>query len=43
MFGGSNMGNAGGVNADKVKKHRHPCSISVTLPPLAVVAFKRRS
>jgi 1,4-alpha-glucan branching enzyme len=43
MFGGSNMGNAGGVNADLVPKHRHQCSISITLPPLGVVVFKRRS
>jgi 1,4-alpha-glucan branching enzyme len=42
MFGGSNMGNGGGVNADLVQKHRHPCSISITLPPLGVVVFKRR-
>jgi 1,4-alpha-glucan branching enzyme len=43
MFGGSNMGNSGGVNAELVQKHRHPCSISIVLPPLGVVVFKRRS
>jgi 1,4-alpha-glucan branching enzyme len=42
-FGGSNMGNGGGVTARKVPKHFRPYSISITLPPLAVVAFKRRA
>jgi 1,4-alpha-glucan branching enzyme len=41
-FGGSNMGNLGGVMAAESQKHFRPCSISITLPPLSVVAFKRR-
>jgi 1,4-alpha-glucan branching enzyme len=41
VFGGSNMGNLGGVTACEVPRHHRPCSISITLPPLAVVAFKR--
>jgi 1,4-alpha-glucan branching enzyme len=40
MFGGSNMGNGGSAAAEDVPCHHHPVSLSVTLPPLAVVAFK---
>jgi 1,4-alpha-glucan branching enzyme len=40
FYGGSNMGNAGGVMATNVKSHGRPYTISITLPPLAVVAFK---
>jgi 1,4-alpha-glucan branching enzyme len=42
LFGGSNMGNAGGVNARPIPCHGRHDSIQITLPPLAVVAFKRR-
>ena len=42
MFGGSNMGNGGGVMADKIAAHHRPASIAITLPPLAVIAFKRQ-
>jgi 1,4-alpha-glucan branching enzyme len=41
MFGGSGVGNSGGVNADVVPFHGRPASIAVTLPPLAVVVFRR--
>ncbi|MCX6633095.1 MAG: 1,4-alpha-glucan branching protein GlgB [Candidatus Solibacter sp.] len=41
LFGGSNMGNGGCVSSRPVAKHNRPHSIAVTLPPLAVVAFKR--
>jgi len=40
FFGGSNMGNAGGVLAEHVACHNFPYSLSITLPPLAVVAFE---
>jgi 1,4-alpha-glucan branching enzyme len=40
MFGGSNLGNGGAVLADAIKFHGRPASLRVTLPPLAVVAFK---
>jgi 1,4-alpha-glucan branching enzyme len=40
MFGGSNMGNGGAVLAHQVPSHGRPASIEITLPPLAVVAFK---
>jgi 1,4-alpha-glucan branching enzyme len=39
-FGGSNMGNGGGVMANDTKSHGRPHTISITLPPLAVVAFQ---
>jgi len=42
LFGGSNMGNGGAVTSAPVPKHGRPHSLSVTLPPLAVVAFRKR-
>ena len=39
-FGGSNMGNSGGVMAFDTVSHGRPHTISITLPPLAVVAFQ---
>jgi 1,4-alpha-glucan branching enzyme len=39
-FGGSNVGNGGGVQAHPKSHHGRPASIEITLPPLAVVAFK---
>jgi len=42
LFGGSNMGNGGCVSSRPVPKHNRPYSIAVTLPPLAVVAFRKR-
>jgi 1,4-alpha-glucan branching enzyme len=41
-FGGSNMGNGGAVTARPIPRHFRPYSISITLPPLAVLAFKRK-
>ena len=40
LFGGANLGNAGAVMAEDVPCHGRPASIVITLPPLAVVAFK---
>jgi 1,4-alpha-glucan branching enzyme len=40
LFGGSNMGNAGGVRSESVPIHNRSNSISITVPPLAVVAFE---
>ena len=40
-FGGSGMGNMGGVHASRHSRHGRPASLTITLPPLAVVAFKR--
>ena len=39
-YGGSNMGNEGGVTASNAKSHGRPYTITITLPPLAVVAFQ---
>ena len=36
-YGGSGMGNGGGVNAETVARHGRPCSLSLTVPPLATV------
>lgn len=41
LFGGTNMGNGGCVSSRPVVRHNRPHSIAVTLPPLAVVAFKK--
>lgn len=37
FYGGSDMGNGGGVWADAIPAHGFPCSLSLTLPPLAVL------
>ena len=42
LFGGSNMGNGGLVSSRPIPRHNRPNSIAVTLPPLAVVVFKKR-
>jgi 1,4-alpha-glucan branching enzyme len=39
-YGGSNLGNYGGVNATKEEWAGWPCSIEITLPPLGVVILK---
>jgi 1,4-alpha-glucan branching enzyme len=36
-FGGSNVGNAGGVTAEPIPSHGYPYSAAVTLPPLATL------
>jgi 1,4-alpha-glucan branching enzyme len=40
-YGGSGQGNFGGIEASPVPMHGKYHSLSITLPPLAVVAFKR--
>jgi 1,4-alpha-glucan branching enzyme len=40
VYGGSNVGNAGGVWAEAVPWHGQPCSIVLSLPPLAVLFLK---
>jgi 1,4-alpha-glucan branching enzyme len=37
LYGGSNMGNAGGVPTEDVPAHGHAQSIVITLPPLATL------
>jgi 1,4-alpha-glucan branching enzyme len=39
-YGGSNMGNLGGVETVPVPLHGRPCSLTITLPPLSVSFFK---
>ena len=39
IFGGSNMGNGGGVMSEPIGYNNHYHSLSITLPPLAVVIF----
>jgi 1,4-alpha-glucan branching enzyme len=41
-FGGSNMGNGGGVNSEPIALHGFPFSIAVTVPPLGCLVLKRR-
>ena len=38
-YGGSGMGNQGGFQSEAIPWHGRPCSLNLTLPPLAVVAF----
>ena len=36
-YGGSNMGNGGGVAAQEEGSHGHPASLILTLPPLSTI------
>jgi len=38
-YGGSGMGNQGGFQSEAIPWHGRPCSLNLTLPPLAIVAF----
>jgi|SRR5579871_301717 len=42
LFGGSNTGNGGLLSSRPIPNHGREHSIAVTLPPLAVVVFRRR-
>ncbi|MEM7020633.1 MAG: alpha amylase C-terminal domain-containing protein, partial [Pseudomonadota bacterium] len=39
-YGGSNVGNQGGVPAEHVPCDGQPYSIAITLPPLATLMFE---
>ena len=39
-YGGSGLGNLGGVESEAVKHHGYPQSISITLPPLTTLVFR---
>ncbi len=41
-YGGSNLGNSGGVQAEEAPHHNQPYSIVIEFPPLAVVVLKCR-
>ncbi|MBI1799036.1 MAG: 1,4-alpha-glucan branching protein GlgB, partial [Candidatus Eisenbacteria bacterium] len=43
LYGGSGQGNLGGADAGAIPTHGRPFSISIALPPLAVVAFRGRA
>ncbi len=40
LYGGSNIGNSGGVHTEASPCHGHPYSLSLTLPPLSMLFFK---
>jgi 1,4-alpha-glucan branching enzyme len=40
VYGGTGMGNFGSVETSPTPTHGRPWSLSLTLPPLAVVAFR---
>ncbi|MCI0683739.1 MAG: 1,4-alpha-glucan branching protein GlgB [Gemmataceae bacterium] len=42
IYGGSNVGNAGGVHADLIPYHGRALSLNLMLPPLGVVMFRWR-
>jgi 1,4-alpha-glucan branching enzyme len=41
MYGGSNMGNGGGVHTEPIPSHGYEQSLNVIVPPLGFVMFKR--
>lgn len=41
IYGGSNVGNKGGLYSDPVPAHGFEDSLAITLPPLAMVVFRR--
>ncbi|MBY0258753.1 1,4-alpha-glucan branching protein GlgB [Methylobacterium sp.] len=41
-YGGSNVGNLGGVQAEAVESHGQPYSVALTIPPLATMIFVRQ-
>ena len=43
LFGGGNLGNAGAIQSEPIGYNNHYHSLSITLPPLAVVAFESPS
>ena len=40
VYGGSDVGNAGGVWAEPVSTHGHPFTLTLTLPPLGCLLLK---
>jgi 1,4-alpha-glucan branching enzyme len=42
VFGGSNLGNPGGRTTEPIPSHGQSQSIAITLPPLAVIVFKKK-
>ena len=40
VYGGSNVGNGGAVDAENIASHGHDYSVQLTLPPLATIVLK---
>ena len=40
LYGGSGLGNGGGVEAEPTGTHGRSCTLTITVPPLAVVMFR---
>ena len=40
IYGGSNLGNTGGVHSESFESHGRPNSITLTLPPLSILVMK---
>jgi 1,4-alpha-glucan branching enzyme len=43
LYGGSDVGNSGGVNADEIPWHGQPHSLLLTLPPLGAIWLRPRN
>jgi 1,4-alpha-glucan branching enzyme len=43
LYGGSGVGNLGGIVAENRPWHNHRYSLNLALPPLAVLVFKRKT
>jgi 1,4-alpha-glucan branching enzyme len=43
FYGGSNVGNEGGVRSQPAQAHGRPYSLELTLPPLGLLVMKRES
>jgi 1,4-alpha-glucan branching enzyme len=41
IYGGSNQGNGGGLEADPKPMHGKPFSLPLTIPPLGILFFKK--
>jgi 1,4-alpha-glucan branching enzyme len=41
VYGGSNVGNEGGLSTEPVAAHGHLHSLNLTLPPLAAIVLRR--
>ena len=43
IYGGSNIGNMGGVEAEACEAHGHPYCLTLTIPPLATMILERQA
>lgn len=41
IYGGSGLGNYGGVTVDHSRRHNQPYSLNLTLPPLSIIYLKK--